>query len=103
VIPTQSVIVQRNNGVRGSDGTYTDVWATLSTPKLHVRQLTGKEVEDNKKLGFDATYRWYDFTGSLDITTKDRIVYNSENYLVERVNDPHFMGNHKEIDTRIIK
>jgi len=103
MIPTVKVTIQRATSTRQTDGTYSEVWADLSEPNLHIRQLSGKEVEENKKLGFNITHRWYDFTGTLDVTAKDRIVHNSDVFEIIRVDNPHWMGNHKQIDTRIIK
>ena len=79
-------------------------WANktgLATVSARKRQLSGTEVIQNEGKDYISTDRFYFNDTSLSILVGNRIVYDSQNYYILRVDNPHGLGKFLQVDTAL--
>jgi SPP1 family predicted phage head-tail adaptor len=87
----QVVEVQTNTPVKDSMGGVTYSWATTSTVRAKVINLTGGKLEAARQIDIKATVeihtRFCGTAGVSNITVANQLVYNSRTFEIVHVND----------------
>lgn len=65
------------------------------------RQLSGKDIIQNDGKDWISTDRFYFNDTTLDILPGNRIVYDSQNYYILRVDNPHGLNEFLQVDTSL--
>ena len=89
---------QRKTDAVDSGGAENDIWATnLTDLEGCLRELSAKEIVANGQRGVVSSHRFYcDY--ATDITSEDKLIFDSKTYDVKTVDNPHNIDHFLEVD-----
>lgn len=90
------IVIQRKTSVSNGLGGMVDSWSTHLTIDGRIRPLSGNEKISADKNTLYVTHRLY--CSILDITEKDRVLFNGVKYEVKFVANPMNFGRYLMVD-----
>ena len=98
----KSITIKSKTQTKDSQGGFTWTWSTGTAAKSRLRQRNVKELSTADRNAEIGDYVLY-VLKNVSIVRGNQVIYGSRTFDVIAVNDPHEMGDHKEIWLKEVK